>query len=106
MEAIFKSAEQRLEREGPAIAYSLVRTIPDFSMGETDKILYIEAKLVKNGDSKRYAIKSIAESSSYYVDQGAYVLFVVYDTNRYIADDIKFKEPFEKKMNVQVAIIR
>ena len=106
MEAILKSAEQRLEREGPAVAYSLVRTIPDFAMTETDKILYIEVKLVKNRDTMRYAIKSIAESSSYYVDQGAYVLFLVYDTNRHIVDDLQFKEPFERKTNVQVAIVR
>ena len=106
IEGILNSAQHHLEREGPVVAYSLIRTKPDFSVGEADKNLYIEAKLVKGRDSMRYAIKSIGESSSYYVDQGAYALFVVYDTSRHIVNDAKFREPFEKKANVHVTIVR
>lgn len=106
IEAMLKGAERRLRREGPAVSYSLIKTVPDFSSEESRTDLYIEVKLVKDRDSLRYAIKSIGEASSYYVDQGAYVLFVVYDTDRHIIDDKCFAEPFESKPNVQVAVIR
>lgn len=106
MEAALKSAEARLRREGPAVSYSVVETVPDFSSEEARDDLYVEAKLVKDRDSLRYAIKSIGEASSYYVDAGAWALFIVYDTDRHIADDEEFASEFEKKRNVIVAVIR
>lgn len=106
IEAMLTGAEQRLRREGPAVSYSLVKTVPDFSTEETKTDLYVEVKLVKDRDSLRYAVKSMGEASSYYVDQGAYVLFIVYDTDRHIVDDESFAEPFESKPNVQVAVVR
>jgi 7-cyano-7-deazaguanine synthase in queuosine biosynthesis len=106
MEAALTSAEERLRREGPAVSYSVVETTPDFSSLETRGDLYVEAKLVKDRSSLRYAVKSIGQASSYYVNQGAWVLFIVYDTDRHIADDEEFSKEFEQKGSVQVSVIR
>lgn len=106
IEAALNSAGERLRREGPAVSYSVVETVPDFSSEEVRDDLYVEAKLVKDRDSLRYAVKSIGEASSYYVDAGAWALFIVYDTDRHIADDEGFATEFEKKGRVTVAVIR
>lgn len=106
MDAALKSAALRLRREGPSVTFSVIETTPDFSSDEPNQDLYIEAKLVKDRASLRYAVKSIGEASSYYVQQGAWVLFVVYDTDRNIVDDEDFAEQFDQKDCVQVSIIR
>lgn len=106
IEAALASADERLRREGPAVAYSVVETVPDFSSEAPRDDLYLEAKLVKDSASRRYAVKSIGEASSYYVDEGAWALFVVYDTDRHIADDETFAAEFERKGQVIVAVVR
>lgn len=106
MEAALESAGERLRREGPAVPYSVVETIPDFSSEEPGADLFVEAKLVRDRASLRYAVRSMAEASTTYVDAGAWALFIVYDSDRHIADDEEFSAQFEKKGSVTVAVIR
>lgn len=96
-EAALKSADERLRREGPWVPYSVISTVPDFSSEETNRPLYVELKLVKDAASRRYAVKSIGEASTYYIDQGATALFVVFDCARHITDDTEFAERFVSK---------
>jgi 7-cyano-7-deazaguanine synthase in queuosine biosynthesis len=96
-EAALKSADEALRREGPYVPYSVVHTVPDFSSEEANVPLFVELKLVKDASSRRYAVKSIGEASTYYLDQGATALFVVYDTARHIHDDDAFASGFVSK---------
>lgn len=106
VEAALKSANEQIMRESPVVPYSVVTTTPDFSTETTSTPLFIELKLVKDANSRRYAVKSIGEASTYYVDQGAFALFIVYDTDRWIVDHEAFAMPFEKKGHVMVRVIR
>ncbi|MFC1791085.1 7-cyano-7-deazaguanine synthase [Gemmatimonadota bacterium] len=103
-EAALKSAEEALRREGPWVPYSVVHTVPDFSSELTNVPLFVELKLVKDAASRRYAVKSIGEASTYYPDQGTTALFIVYDTARHITDDEEFARPFVAKDPQRIAV--
>jgi 7-cyano-7-deazaguanine synthase in queuosine biosynthesis len=106
-QAVFAAAGERLNRESPMLSYSLVRVVPDFSGGfDYDKHLFLEFKLVSNRQRLNQTVKEINASITSYRAQGAYVLFVVYDCNDYIADDERFVEDFERHENIKAIVIR
>jgi len=106
-QAVLAAAGERINRESPMLTYSIVRTVPDFSGGrDFDKILFIELKLVNNRNRLNQLVKEITSRILIYRDQGAYVLFVVYDTDDIISDDEKFNEDYEKYENIKVLVIR
>lgn len=106
-QAALSAADERLRRESPLLSYSIVQTKPDFSnIPNFSNLLFIEIKFI--GNKKRLAemVKEITSRITIYRDQGAYVLFVVYDSNGFIIDDDEFIRDFEKHEKIRVKIIR
>jgi len=95
-------AEGEYKREFPAIKFSFARTIPDHSFPEFD--LLIEAKLLKKNTSKSAITDQIGADVHKY--GSAHKLFILYDPERRIVDDVDFKKDFEKYPSCFIYIIR
>lgn len=107
VETILNAAEEELCRESPQIPYSVVATKPDFSDSITTNLpIFIEVKFPKNRARLNGIITEITSRITIYRDQGACVLFIVYDPNRVIPDDSKFSKDFEKHQMIFVGISR
>lgn len=106
-QAALAAAGEKLIRESPELAYGIVRTRPDFS-DEIDykRYLFIELKLLNSRPKLNKIITEITSRITIYRDQGAVVLFVVYDTGGFIADVEEFVRPLEKHEGVKAAVIR
>jgi hypothetical protein len=106
-EAVLYSAGERLQREAPMLSYSSVRTTPDFSnIRDFNSLLFIEFKLLKSRQRLNQIITEITSRITIYRDQGAYVLFVVYDTDRFIRNDDQFRSAFEKHDRIKARVLR
>jgi 7-cyano-7-deazaguanine synthase in queuosine biosynthesis len=101
--AILNTERNNFEREHPAIRFGLATVIPDHSWHEQH--LLIEAKFIRNSTSPSKASEGIAADLIKYPSE-VHVLFVVYDPNRAIPNDDKFRSEFEKKRPCTVFIIR
>jgi len=101
--AILIKNRESYEREYPSIKFSLASTVPDHSF--IDSNLIIECKFIRGKTSPSKVTSGIAEDLTKYPEEH-FKLFVVYDPDRKIQDDIKFIEDFEKKGNCKIEIIR
>ena len=106
-ETILNSAKEDLEREAPQLPYGVVSTKPDFSnLKPGCPSLFIEFKYLKDGKRLNAIITEMTSRVTIYRQQGASVLFIIYDPNRTIKNDQKFIEPFERNENIFVGICR
>jgi 7-cyano-7-deazaguanine synthase in queuosine biosynthesis len=103
-EAALAAAGEKLDRESPMLCYSLVQTKPDFST--VDNNLFIEMKFLNRREKLNAIVTQISSRITIYRDQGAHVLFVVYDAADIISDDEKFVQDFEKHDGIYVVVIR
>lgn len=97
-EAALSSAMTKLNREVPLMPFAGVSTKPDFSIlgeGASTDWLFIEMKYPKTRQRLNGVITEITSRIHIYQQQGAYVLFGVYDPNRSIVDDSKFISDLE-----------
>ena len=96
-EAVLQAAQEQHHRETPQLPFATVSTKPDFSDLPTDGIpLFIEFKYAKTRGQLRRIVTEMTSRVMIYRDQGAWILFIVYDPNRTITDDEKFAREFEK----------
>ena len=106
-EAVFQAAREQLQREAPQIPFGAVTTKPDFSSVPPDTTpLFIEFKFSKCRARLNGVQTEMTSRVTVYRDQGAWILFIVYDPNRTITDDEKFGKTFEKHDGVWVGIVR
>lgn len=104
---VLNAAGERLRREAPSLSYSSVRTTPDFSnIPNFEDLLFIEFKFLNSRPRLNQIINEISGRITIYRDQGAYVLFVVYDTDRFISNDKEFVDDFERHEKIKVKILR
>jgi hypothetical protein len=103
-DAVFGAAQERLAREAPQIPFGAVTTKPDFA--NLRDTLFIEMKYPKSREGLRRAVTEMTSRILVYREQGAFVLFVVYDPKRTIRDDDDFTASLEKHGGVWVAISR
>jgi len=104
---VFDAAGEKLRRESPTLSYSLVGTTPDFSnIQDFENMLFIEFKFLKTRARLNQINTEITSRITIYRDQGAYVLFVVYDTNRFISNDEEFISDYERHERIKVRILR
>jgi len=104
---VLDGAGERLHRESPTLSYSLVGTTPDFSnVPDFENLLFIEFKFLNTRPRLNQVITEITSRITIYRDQGAYVLFVVYDANRFISNDEEFIADFERHEKIKVKILR
>jgi hypothetical protein len=106
-QAVFQSAMESLQRETPQLPFSVVSTKPDFSkvIGQGGA-LFVEFKYCKSRERRNKIITEMTSRVEIYREQGAYVLFVVYDPTRAIPDDLAFAQPFEKHAGIWVTVVR
>jgi 7-cyano-7-deazaguanine synthase in queuosine biosynthesis len=104
IQATLAAAGERLRRENPHMYFSVVQTKPDFS----DKYnrLFIEAKYMDRKEELNGIVKDMTSRVVVYNDQGACVLFVVYDNANVIAVDDDFATDFVKHDGIFVKIVR
>lgn len=106
-QASLVAAKERLARESPMLSYSAVQTKPDFAnITDFDRILFVELKLLNNRGKLNRIVTEITSRILIYRDQGAFVLFVVYDTNDFIHDDEDFVSDFERHERIRVVVVR
>lgn len=106
-ESVFQAARERLQRESPQIPFGVVSTKPDFADIASDMVpLFLEFKYVKKRERLNAIVSEMTSRVTIYSDQGAWILFVVYDPSRSITNDEKFVDVFEKHDGVSVGIAR
>jgi|Deesub1362A_J573_1020465.scaffolds.fasta_scaffold00013_238 hypothetical protein len=103
-QALLSEFSENIQREAPQVSYSVVNRRPDFSKDRSQ--LFIEMKLVKAKKDVSKVIDEISADIRPYLDHSRGILFCIYDTDRNIVDDDKFKEPFKNDTNVFIKIIR
>jgi 7-cyano-7-deazaguanine synthase in queuosine biosynthesis len=106
-QAALSAADERLRRESPMLSYSFVQTKPDFSnIINFSNLLFIEIKFAGSRKRLNGIVSDITSRITIYRDQGAYVLFIVYDSDGFIIDEDEFIRDFEKHEKIKVKIIR
>jgi 7-cyano-7-deazaguanine synthase in queuosine biosynthesis len=103
-EALLAESSSPWLREGPLLPYSVVTTKPDFSR-EAPRF-FIEIKYPKVRSRLNHIVTEITSRSMIYADQGASVVFVVYDPARTIKDDDAFCRPHQSKPGIYIAVVR
>jgi 7-cyano-7-deazaguanine synthase in queuosine biosynthesis len=103
IDAMLRGNGDDFRREFPTTTFALAKVIPDHEAKMAD--LLIEAKFIRKGTSPSKASEGIAADITKYPSD-KYILFVVYDPERGISDDINFKLDIEMKRECLVAIIR
>lgn len=101
--AILNGDTVRFEREHPAVRFGLAKAIPDHAAVGYD--LVIETKYVRGSTSPSQASEGMAADLTKY-PAGTYILFMVYDPDRGISDDMVFRRALEEKRACTVHIVR
>jgi 7-cyano-7-deazaguanine synthase in queuosine biosynthesis len=104
IEAALSAAKERLVREYPYLLYSVVQTKPDFAT--KDSRLFIEAKYVDDRKELNGIIRDITSRVLIYREQGAQVLFFIFDNGNVILDDDGFSKDIIKHQGIFVKIAR
>ncbi len=106
-EGIFITAKQTLNRETPQLPFSVISTKPDFStQGGGRDGLFLEFKLLKSRTALNRLHTEMTSRVLIYRQQGAAVLFVVYDSGHAIQNDAVFVGTFEREVDVWVTLVR
>ena len=106
-QAALKAADERLRRESPMLSYCVVQTKPDFAdVANLERLLFVEMKLLNNRGKLNKVVTEITSRITIYRDQGAFVLFVVYDTGDFITDDEEFIRDLERHEKIKAIVVR
>ena len=106
-QAALVAADERLRRESPMLSYSVVSTKPDFAdIRDYNRLLFIELKLLNNRPKLNKILTEITSRITIYRDQGAFVLFVVYDNDDFIVNDDEFISDLEKYDRIRSIVVR
>ena len=100
---LLNSHEIDLRREHPAVSFAGGHTVPDH--GGDDADILIEAKYVRGATSPSKVSDGIAADITKY-PKDSHILFVVFDPERIIRDDVIFKADFESRGACTVLVAR
>jgi 7-cyano-7-deazaguanine synthase in queuosine biosynthesis len=103
IDALLRAHSEDFRREFPTTQFALAKVVPDHEANNAD--LLVEAKYVRGNTSPSKTSEGIAADITKYPSE-KFILFVVYDPDRAISDDIKFKKDIESKRDSIVAVIR
>lgn len=101
--ALLRAHGDEFKREFPTTYFANAKVIPDHE--EEKANLLIEAKYLRKGTPPSKASDGIAADITKYPSD-KFILFVVYDPDRSISDDLGFKKDLENKRSCLVEIIR
>jgi len=106
-QASLAAADERLRRESPMLSYTVVRTKPDFAdTDDYNRLLFVELKLLNSRGKLNKIVTEITSRITIYRDQGAFALFVVYDTDDFIIDDEEFVRDLQKHERIKAVVVR
>lgn len=106
-QAALAAAGERMRRESPMLSYTVVQTKPDFcDIRDFNRLLFVELKLLNSRSKLNKIVTEITSRITIYRDQGAYVLFVVYDTEDFIVNDEEFTVDLEKHDRIKAIVVR
>ena len=100
---LLNSHEIDLQREHPAVSFAGLHTVPDH--GDDDSNVLIECKYIRGATTPTKVTDAMAADMTKY-SQDKHILFVVYDPQRKIRDDLVFKHEFESRGRCTVLIAR
>lgn len=103
IDALLRTNGQDFRREFPLTMFALAKVIPDHEVLNAD--LLIEAKYIREGTPPSKITDGIAADITKY-SAAKFILFVVYDPDRKIADDVAFIRDIENKRACSVSVIR
>jgi hypothetical protein len=101
--AILNSDKDKFAREHPAVSFASAKAIPDHSWNKYE--LLIESKYIRGSTTPSVATEGLAADFTKY-PKDSYKLFVVYDPERKICNDMEFRSDFENRGKCLVCIIR
>jgi hypothetical protein len=93
-----------LIREFPFMRWSGSSTKPDWSNEHLE--LWVELKYVRKRADLRPITKDVAEDITKYGDNARRVLYVVYDPNHKITDEVEFRRPLRSRPSMFMAFVR
>ena len=102
LEALIGS-QIELTSERPTLLFAGAGVVPDHAVPNSD--LLIEVKFIRGHTSPSKASEGIAADLTKY-SPSSYILFIVYDPHRRIADDAQFARDFESRGRCSVRIVR
>ena len=94
IQSILSSEKEYFDREYPAIPFALCKTIPDHSWGGYQ--LLLETKYLRGKVTLSKITNEIGADQSKY-PKDSRILFVLYDPERKIFDDVKFASDIENR---------
>jgi hypothetical protein len=103
IDALLRAHGDDFRREFPTARFALSKVVPDHEAQKAD--LLIEAKYIRKGTPPSKASDGIAADITKYPSD-KFILFVVYDPDRAISDDLGFRKDIESKRSCLVEIIR
>jgi len=103
IQALLRANGGEFEREFSSVRFCLGNAVPDHTCVDAD--LLVEAKFVRKGTPPSKVSEGIAADITKY-PKDAFVLFVVYDPDRAVVDDGRFRADILSKRDCEVAIIR
>jgi len=104
-DGLLKAAGERLQREFPYERWGIIGTKPDWSEEEIN--LWIELKFARKKSAPPGRISDeIAADITKYGDKGKRVLFLIYDPERLVHDDVGFLAPILSHSDMRAEILR
>mgnify|MGYP001615309965 CR=1 FL=1 len=97
------SSHVELKSEHPAASFACASVIPDHTT--VDYALVVEAKFIRKNTRPSKASEGMAADLTKYPSD-VHILFLVYDPEHRIADDVTFCRDFESRGRCSVAILR
>lgn len=103
IDALLRAHGDDFRREFPTTQFCSAKVVPDHEARAAS--LIVEAKFIRKGTTPSKASEGIAADITKYPG-GAFILFIVYDPERAIADDVTFKKDIQRKRKCLVTVIR
>lgn len=103
-DGLLRATDHDLTREYPFMKWGSNLTKPDWSSEELR--LWVEAKYVRKKANIAQINEAIAADITKYGDNQRRVLFVIYDPEHLIIDEVAFRKPIEARPEMLVCIIR
>lgn len=91
------------QREHPSIPFALCKSVADHSINGYQ--LLIESKYIRGNTTPSRVTEGLAADLTKY-STGSHILFIIYDPDRQITNDEKFKHDFQAKGNCTINIVR
>lgn len=101
--ALLRSHRKDILSEHPTVGFAAARVVPDHELPDSD--LLLEAKYIRGNTSPSKASEGMAADLTKYPPT-AHILFLVYDPDRAVSLERRFKDDFQSRGRCTVVFIR